>query len=457
MNSMEAIKQKIIDLEEECFRLRDQIWMESDYDEEVGEYLTDPWIWQPHRLHPQIDSKDSSAPELEHTLMSLQPKSPTSGKRKYVTDCSNSQSGSSIKRLCLQERETDIGDMNNIRPDPIHDQSKSDISLWLTKLPDLNDKVIALEPYKYISSMQKRKIRYLIIDALDFWYKVPLESLEIIKNVVELLQRSSVILDDMDDGPALRRARGTVISTHQIFGIPSSINSANYLFFKGLEMVQKLSPYSVAIYARELRNLHVGQSLELHWAFHGIAPSDEEYIRMIDAKNGGLFRMAGLLMKDQATTNKNLDVEELLNILGRFVQICDDYINIYSRNYFAYKAENVEDLDEGRLSFTILHALRHPGSDSEDEKLKGLLHSRSMQSNGRFTSHQMVQAIKIISNSRGKKYSEHVLTELQTAINSKLEILESTGIEKNLVMMSVMEKLRVADLNSLQAHNHYKL
>ncbi|KAK6514434.1 hypothetical protein TWF506_008827 [Arthrobotrys conoides] len=76
-------------------------------------------------------------------------------------------------------------------------------------------------------------------DALDLWYHVPPNSIEIIKKIIDMLHSSSLIIDDIEDNSELRRGQP---STHMVFGTPQSINAANYLFVKCIDEVQELSP-----------------------------------------------------------------------------------------------------------------------------------------------------------------------------------------------------------------------
>ena len=35
-------------------------------------------------------------------------------------------------------------------------------------------------------------------------------------------------------------------------------------------------------FADELKRLHIGQSLDIFWTYHVMAPTEDEYVRMID-------------------------------------------------------------------------------------------------------------------------------------------------------------------------------
>lgn len=84
----------------------------------------------------------------------------------------------------------------------------------------------------------------------------------------------------MQDDSDLRRG---VPVAHHIFGVPQTINSANYVYFLALEEILKLKqPYMVTIYTEELLNLHRGQGIELFWRDTLSCPTEDEYLAMVD-------------------------------------------------------------------------------------------------------------------------------------------------------------------------------
>ncbi|KAF3231420.1 hypothetical protein TWF192_003622 [Orbilia oligospora] len=292
-------------------------------------------------------------------------------------------------------------------------ETRADKAPWLSKYTKLSDEV-NLKPYDYIKSMPSKGIRNVAIDALDIWYMVPQRSLEIVKNIIGMLHTSSLIIDDIEDCSELRRGQS---SAHMVFGIPQSINTANYLFVKCLFEAQKLSPSAVAISEDELRNLHIGQGLDLHWTFHQECLSEAEYIQMIDGKTGGLFRMASRLMRDQAIQNKDLEVEDLLTLIGRFFQIRDDHQNL--------------------------------GSVDHNHQLKSLLQLRPQR--GFLTEEQKDLIMKIMGRSNSMEYTAMALKEISMEVEVKLGYIEAQLAErgfqedKNWIIRAIMARLRLPD------------
>lgn len=105
-------------------------------------------------------------------------------------------------------------------------------------------------------------------------------------------------MDDVEDGSQLRRG---VPVAHSIFGTAQTINSANYVYFRALEELQRLeNREAIHIFTEELINLHRGQGMDLWWRDTLTCPTEAEYLEMVDNKTGGLFRLAVKLMQAES-------------------------------------------------------------------------------------------------------------------------------------------------------------
>jgi geranylgeranyl diphosphate synthase type 3 len=92
---------------------------------------------------------------------------------------------------------------------------------------------------------------------------------------------------------------------HKIYGIPQTINSANYVYFLAYQELQRIHPlrpnysiqeavtrtsclpadsgHSADMFAlEELLNLHRGQGMDLYWRENLICPTEPEYIEMVN-------------------------------------------------------------------------------------------------------------------------------------------------------------------------------
>ncbi|KAI0785846.1 terpenoid synthase [Abortiporus biennis] len=288
-----------------------------------------------------------------------------------------------------------------------------------------------LEPYTHISSVPGKEIRGQMIEAFNQWLKVPEEKLRTIAKVVSMLHTASLLVDDIEDDAQLRRG---VPASHKIYGIPQTINSANYAYFLAYKELFSLrdsrgSTTSIqedaAAKARviedkdldqvvtdELLNLHRGQGLELLWRDSLQCPTEEEYIGMVNNKTGGLLRVAIKLMMGCSTTNINVDYVPLVNLIGVFFQIRDDYMNLQSTQYADNKGF-AEDLTEGKFSFPIVHAVR---TDTSNRQVLNVLQKRPTTPT--LKKHTIAYLEK---HTQSFKYTLNVMTRLEMQIRENIK------------------------------------
>ncbi|KAI3396585.1 hypothetical protein diail_12036 [Diaporthe ilicicola] len=238
--------------------------------------------------------------------------------------------------------------------------------------PD-KDRVI-MGPFEYLNEQRGKDFRSQLIAAFNAWLDVPPASIEVITKVVGMLHTASLLIDDVEDNSLLRR--GLPVA-HSLFGVPQTINSANYVYFCALEELQKLrSPTCVAVFADELLNLHRGQGMDLFWRDTLTCPSEDEYLEMVGNKTGGLFRLGIKLMQAESGRTEDqprIDCVPLINLIGLIFQIRDDYQNLRSAEYSDNKGL-AEDLTEGKFSFPVIHAVR---ADPADLRLLNILRQRT--------------------------------------------------------------------------------
>ncbi|XP_076646182.1 geranylgeranyl pyrophosphate synthase quemao isoform X1 [Halictus rubicundus] len=234
---------------------------------------------------------------------------------------------------------------------------------------DKEEDEILLEPFSYILQVPGKQIRAKLVQAFNYWLKIPQDKLQAIEDIIQMLHTSSLLIDDIQDNSVLRRG---IPVAHNIYGIASTINAANYALFIALEKVIALNhPESTQVYVEQLLELHRGQGMEIYWRDNYICPSETAYKQMTIQKTGGLFNLAVRLM--QLFSNCKEDFTPLAGIIGLYFQIRDDYCNLLLQEYAENKSF-CEDLSEGKFSFPILHAIQsHP----EDRQLMNILRQRT--------------------------------------------------------------------------------
>lgn len=112
-----------------------------------------------------------------------------------------------------------------------------------------------LEPYTYIAESGGKEIRTRLIEAFNLWLNVPESDLGMIRHVVRMLHNASLLcvfitvdasrcrateeqltlrMDDVEDNSELRRGKPVA---HLIYGVPQTINTANYVYFQAMQLL----------------------------------------------------------------------------------------------------------------------------------------------------------------------------------------------------------------------------
>ena len=283
-----------------------------------------------------------------------------------------------------------------------------------------------LEPWKYLNEVPGKNVRGLLITAFNTWLKVPEDKLKLIDEVVRNLHTASLLVDDIEDNSKLRRG---VPVAHSIYGIPHTLNTANYVYVLALEECRNLgSLEALDVFIDELLNLHRGQGQDILWRDTLTCPTEEQYLRMIKDKTGGLFRLAVGLMK--AFSKCELNFVPLLDKLAEYFQIRDDYMNLASNDYHGNKSF-CEDLTEGKFSFPILHGIR---SNPSDSRLLNILKQRTQDVDVK------LYAVKYLINIGSMKYTYERVITLKNEIYDIIDTLGGHDDLKNLVR-SLQDKI----------------
>lgn len=229
-----------------------------------------------------------------------------------------------------------------------------------------NEKII-LEPFTYLGIISAKELPTMLIKAFNHWYQVPQPVLDLIMKVVGPFHAATLLIDDIQDDSELRGGKPVA---HKVYGVAQTINSANYVYFEAYQNISKLTPYLKSpettdlwsIFNDEIIALHRGQGMELYWRDTFTCPTEEEYLRMVHNKTGGMFRVAIKLMKALSPVDSLPDCFPLVNIIGILAQIRDDLLN-FSPAYSKLKGF-CEDLSEGKFGFPLIHSIKADKSNS---------------------------------------------------------------------------------------------
>ncbi|XP_063593816.1 terpene synthase-like [Penaeus indicus] len=194
---------------------------------------------------------------------------------------------------------------------------------------------ILLQPFTHVLQVTGKMTRGKLVEAFNYWMRIPEDKLRAISEVIYLLHNASLLIDDIEDNSVLRRG---IPVAHRIYGTAATINSANYVYFLGLEKVLALN--------------HPKSRMSIF------------------IETGGLFGLSIRLM--QLFSQSQKDFSRITGILGLYFQIRNDYAILCLKEYCDSKSY-CEDLTEGKFSFPVIHAIK---SQPDDQQVINILRQR---------------------------------------------------------------------------------
>jgi geranylgeranyl diphosphate synthase type 3 len=268
-----------------------------------------------------------------------------------------------------------------------------------------------------------------------------LQILNVIKEIIGDLHNASLLIDDIEDNSRLRRG---VPVAHSIFGIPATLNCANYVYFLALEKCQALhQPKATQVFVQELLNLHRGQGYDILWRDQARCPTEAEYLSMVRDKTGGLFRLAVGILQSFATDHCDDDFTKLVNDMAMYFQIRDDFINLADEEYMKSKSF-CEDITEGKFSFPIVHAVTNESHSqlisilkqhTDDEDVKRYAQSLMKEIGSLEYTRQKCSALKTEICEEVHRFGGNPqLLKLIEALHIQLEQMETTANKKQVGM-----------------------
>ena len=311
------------------------------------------------------------------------------------------------------------------------------------------DEEIIQAPYCHLAQQPGKNFRSSLIKIFNTFYNLSDDYLNLVDKLVRILHTSSLLIDDIEDNSETRRG---IQTSHLKYGIPMTMNSANYMYFKAMEVLQDISRVEpelskeasqhsllndlMVIFNEELINLHRGQGLDIYWrdAFPDIIPDESMYFNMVMNKTGGLFRLTIKIMERLTCNRIHVSLVPLTNMLGILYQVRDDYQNLVDENMIKNKGF-AEDISEGKLSFPIIHGIKFAMSTNDGDDLLNILKSRPT------ISATKEKAVDYLTNrSKSIEYTASTIKRISDLILNG-HYIPNTNDETKVQVVSIIEQL----------------
>lgn len=241
-------------------------------------------------------------------------------------------------------------------------------------------------PSYYIFEAESKKLRpilgCLIMNALGVKNAERFEKYLILP---ELLHSASLIIDDIEDGAAMRRNR---LCLHIKYGIDTAVNIANALYFLPFYFLKKSeirAKYKLRIYdilTESMNRMHIGQGLDILWHKRPSLPiSPSHYLLMARLKTSSFFRAEAELAVLFSGVRGAIAEKAVLfaENIGVAFQIIDDVLDltIAEKELDNFGKKFAQDITEGKKTLIVSYALQRATPPERKKLLQILgLHTR---------------------------------------------------------------------------------
>ncbi len=179
--------------------------------------------------------------------------------------------------------------------------------------------------------------------------------------LIEFIHTATLLHDDVVDESDMRRGKETA---NAAFGNAASVLVGDFIYTRAFQMMTSLGSLRVlALMSEAVNVIAEGEVLQL-MNCNDPDITEESYMRVIYSKTARLFEAAaqasGILAG--ASTEQEKALQEYGRYLGTAFQLIDDLLD-YSADGKTLGKNTGDDLNEGKPTLPLLHAMRNGNSE----------------------------------------------------------------------------------------------
>ncbi len=241
--------------------------------------------------------------------------------------------------------------------------------------------------------------------------------------IPEILHNGTIIVDDVEDGAAMRRGGPAL---HHVYGEDVALNAGNAMYFLPLKILmldsldlpdeRRLRAYDMLTH--ELNRTHLGQGMDICWHNEReVRVTEQEYLEMSACKTGCLARIVARLAAIVA--DRPPDVERHLaqyaEDMAVAFQIGDDILDVENTLDQAgdFGKEFGNDIREGKKTLLVIHAVAE-ADEAAAERLQSLLVAAEN------TEREILEAIEIMQDTGSIEFARRRAEELAASAREHL-------------------------------------
>lgn len=240
--------------------------------------------------------------------------------------------------------------------------------------------------------------------------------------VIEFIHTASLLHDDVVDASDQRRGTPSV---NHVWGNQASVLVGDFLFSRAFELsVESQDVAILALLARVTNLLAEGEVLQLSRSFH-LEMTEAQCLEVIERKTAVLFSAATEI--GARISNQSDDVVQSLHeygmCLGVAFQLIDDALD-YSASSEAIGKPVGHDLEEGKITFPLIYAMKHHAP--LQQLVASITEHGSYQGDERTQVRQMVEANGGVDHcvAEAKIYAKRAKDALEKVAHNQDEVYQ---------------------------------
>jgi geranylgeranyl diphosphate synthase, type III len=292
------------------------------------------------------------------------------------------------------------------------------------KEPSFDNMNKLLEPILYYKNLSGKNMRKILTINIGDMFNINKNIIAVTYDFIDDLHNASLVIDDIQDNSLLRRNSKT---SHLKYGIPMSIGASSLYIFKRIRnFYEKINSiinfddlYEKHNYIISLEHLkmkinnmlnnklldiiymmNIGQQMDVYWTYKKIIPTIDEYKQMIKNKTSKLFSIIieiYNILSPNINSEKYEEYKTILENVGVFYQIRDDYINLCDKNYWKKKGF-CEDFDEKKNSYIIIKYYNKINNKDQKDKFLKLFYKKDLTKNDKIKLLEMINETTIFDD-----------------------------------------------------------
>ncbi|CNE42650.1 octaprenyl diphosphate synthase [Yersinia mollaretii] len=205
--------------------------------------------------------------------------------------------------------------------------------------------------------------------------------------LIEFIHTATLLHDDVVDESDMRRGKATA---NAAFGNAASVLVGDYIYTRSFQMMTGLESLRVLTLMSEATNVIAeGEVLQL-MNCNNPDITEENYMQVIYSKTARLFEAASqsAAVLANASEEQELALQNYGRYLGTAFQLIDDLLD-YSSDGTTLGKNTGDDLNEGKPTLPLLHAMRNGTSEQE-----AMIRQAIEQGNGRHLLEHVLAAMQ---------------------------------------------------------------